>query len=82
MSFDLVFHVNRKDAESAKKRYFSFAVVRTAKEKNQSLRDIIRFLNARRACCLLFSILSTKNYKIINICVLCVCDLSERLVGS
>jgi len=34
-----VFHFHRKDAESAKKRYFSFAVERTAKEKNQSLRD-------------------------------------------
>jgi hypothetical protein len=35
----ILFH--RKDAESAKKRYFSFAVERTAKEKNQSLRDIL-----------------------------------------
>jgi len=37
---DIVFHFHRKGAESAKKRYFSFAVERTAKEKNQSLRDI------------------------------------------
>jgi hypothetical protein len=36
-----VFNFHRKDAESAKKRYFSFAVERTAKEKNQSLRDIL-----------------------------------------
>jgi hypothetical protein len=34
--------VYRRDAEGAKKRYFSFAVERTAKEKNQSLRDIFR----------------------------------------
>jgi hypothetical protein len=34
------FHFHRKGAESAKKSYFSFAVERTAKEKNQSLRDI------------------------------------------
>ena len=48
MSFDLVFHVNRKDAESAKKRYFSFAVDppkiaadrKDGNRKNQSLREI------------------------------------------
>jgi hypothetical protein len=34
----LGFH--RKGAENAKKRDFSFAVEMTAKEKNQSLRDI------------------------------------------
>jgi len=33
----------RKDAESAKKSYFSFAVERPAKEKNQSLRDILYY---------------------------------------
>jgi len=36
-----IFYDNRKDAEIAKKRYFSFAVERTAIEKNQSLCDII-----------------------------------------
>jgi len=36
--FRFLFH--RKGAESAKKRYFSFSVERTAKEKNQSVRDI------------------------------------------
>ena len=42
-----IFHFHRKDAESAKKRYFSFAVDPAcggtgtpAKEKNQSQRDI------------------------------------------
>jgi len=34
--------LNIQDAKNAKKRYFSFAVERTAKEKNQSLRDIFR----------------------------------------
>jgi hypothetical protein len=35
------FKFHRKAAESAKKRYFSFAVERTAKEKNQSTNDIL-----------------------------------------
>jgi len=46
------------------------------KKKNQSLRDIFFTITARRACFLLFSVLSTENNKINNLSDLC--DSNER----
>jgi hypothetical protein len=68
---DFVFHFHRKGAESAKKRYLSIAVERTAIEKKSIATRYFWVLNDRRACFLLFSVLSTENNKINNLWVLC-----------
>jgi hypothetical protein len=60
-----------RDAKTAELNIISFAVERTAKEKNQSLRDIFLTINARRAWFSLFSVLSTENNKINNLSALC-----------
>jgi len=41
--YNIRFIFHRKDAESAKTRYFSFSVEGTEKEKNKSLRDIFYY---------------------------------------
>ena len=47
------FLFHRKAAESEKIKYFSFAVERSAKEKDQSLRDIFlqQMLTGLATCC-------------------------------
>jgi hypothetical protein len=66
---DFVFHFHRKGAEIAKKRYFSFAAdpverdMDAGKRKKSIATRCLRILNARRACFLLFSVLSTENNK-------------------
>jgi len=68
--------VHRKASERAKKRYFPFAVERTAKEKHSIATRYFWVLNARRAWFLLYSVLSTENNKIYHLWVLC--DSNER----
>jgi len=75
-----------QDAEVAELNIISFAVDPAcsgtgapAKEKESIAARYCGSVNARRACFLLFSVLSTENNKIDKLCVLCGSAVNNKL---